>query len=884
MSRIGLTFVLLMISFSAYAQQCGFENYGVITVKVHEQETGAFIHGLQLSLVYGDGEPIKTTANGHDDGILCEEPYLFWENYGDNIPKQVCKFTTLHRTKLEGLGDAYICIAPLQEDVYELNSLMGFNTKKLFAKTNEKLSAALQWHVQIKDANKNNKDVRFKTTLIPLPLHAPINICFNHLQSAIYAGTSSVQQKIIQVSATKDGQFKHKVDMQQCEQYIFVPYYTNPTFSNIHYPDYKPKLEKLAVISDSNMQGIQNDLPLENSRKYYSKGRIEWLNWNNDRIKSNRVFRIPADYKYPNDNGKYMHLYYSFNKSKGLYELDTLLNNKDYIKYNDYNLNVIGIDEILSDNEIKLNIYHLKNAQWQFIKEEITTREGIVKQPLKNDSTEIKEAILTCTRAERNNGMLYQIGQKHELEIVDTFWIKNIGGASTIFKLEYTNHFFVAAQNEKKASINAGDSIAIVYKRTHKPSIINNWLEHNKQIPGLQFFDDYGTINYAEKSLQLSKSYIVDIDYTLPVISETINGIKEEQYVIANFDNSKLLDTTARLHYCILTDSSGLLVAYGKKIGFAKIGEWRKIVRNDKGKVVKYDIEQYDKLLTLSLYNDTIGNCNISTLKLWSIGDFEVSKKDATSLTIGIPFNTVDITITNNKGSVKQSINYTELKEIDELKLYLLKENQLYYHQSNLKIPLDTCNEIFSIIWEPQFYYATDMSKPINTKTHIPIHRNEVLEKYFNEYKKKYPTLKYIIDYDTASRQSKMDFEPRPKSIHFILDLSTCTDVERAAIKERISKDENILHLSRQMQCGSYAKANGTIHIQTSVFSHKLPDDFFKMANSLGFDTKLITGGWQSNYHTITYKSQLLDDEFYKNYNKLCEAFRSFLFYLEIGQ
>jgi hypothetical protein len=300
-----------------------------------------------------------------------------------------------------------------------------------------------------------------------------------------------------------------------------------------------------------------------------------------------------------------------------------------------------------------------------------------------------KQARLVCTEPTKNYGLLKEIRQRNELIVLDTFWIKNIGNTSTTFTLEYANYFFIDGnkENDKIGFIKAGDSIAIYYYRVHKPN--NDWLSDNRTIPGIQYITDYGTVQYDNRSITLASDYLVNVNYTKPEQTIHAYGNTESQYLIQNISKANLADTSFHFYYCIVTDSNGLLKEVGKKMGPSKIGDWLKVIRDDKGKVVKYDHEATNKLLTISLYDDTIGNCNIGTTYLWSHidGNFQNNKIELSFL---IPFNIASFNISNKNGSIRQIINFAELKEIDELKLYLLREGQQYYRSGNIKIPLDT--------------------------------------------------------------------------------------------------------------------------------------------------------------------------------------------------
>jgi hypothetical protein len=85
------------------------------------------------------------------------------------------------------------------------------------------------------------------------------------------------------------------------------------------------------------------------------------------------------------------------------------------------------------------------------------------------------------------------------------------------------------------------------------------------------------------------------------------------------------------------------------------------------------------------------------------------------------------------------------------------------------------------------------------------------------------------------------------------------------------------------MKCDQYSYSNGSISINTDPFMPNLESDFKTKAKTLGFDSEQITSSMQSNHMFMKYKSKIIDDSFYKNYNELCEHYPRYHFYLPLA-
>ncbi|MBL7773677.1 MAG: hypothetical protein JNM95_12510 [Chitinophagaceae bacterium] len=871
MTRILLLSCILfcLLNISGIAQQCGYQNYGILIVKVIDQESGLFVHDLKLSLVFGDDQDVEARTTTLDDNSYCSEPYLFWENKSNSIPNQRCKYTKLFRQSWPTLGNSYLCVVPLESVNYNIASLLGFNKNFYFSRRaalSNKMNAlndSLFWHIRIEGKRK------VETSTIRIPLHAAIDLCGERVNSTNAANNLNIARKTITLIRTKNKQIKLANSLTTCDYFIL------PLHSPVHDEisdsplNTSKGISKILVVHDSDLTITQT---IEPSSEYPFFTDFEFLAWQNERIKKERVFRIleTGTFKEPSPTSRWR--YFHFNKLKRMYEPFTVWNNMDSVRHIDETSIVVGFKSVDSIT----TVYHWNDTGWVSKQLQNNTARNREKR-IESEAMEPKQELLRCESAKRNKPLQY-FEQQTKL-VTDTFWIINYGNTESRIEL-YPSKFysFLNSKNDiRKKDIQPNEKVGIRYQRQFeqetRPTPSANYVKQP-----LEFIDDFCMISYANKSITLSMSYPIVKEGTAIELLNSKELHCKYVYLYSPFP----LPNNTSLEYHVTTDSNGFIKSYGKKLSNGtKIGTWVTTQYNHSGEFLSNSSEQASKILTLHLQNERITTCTTQVVNLWSSYSLPPDtnwSKNANSLTITVLPTISYILISNENGQVQQKIRFNQLEEYSQLSLHLLKPNEAYYSSFGIKIPIKNTEEIYRLNWNAEHIKSleNELSKVhFNYQTDLIQSLNQHLAKL----KKRFPKLSFGCDIQTLTA-TKFN-----KNVNYLqvgnweLNLSECDEKDRIKIKQLLESDTTIASVCYLLDRENHLYSDGQISIKRSSLNPVLSKGFKDTMSLFGFSNYQLNQAFDfGETYRFNYQSKIIDRHFFDQYNQLVEKFPELLF------
>ncbi len=479
------------------------------------------------------------------------------------------------------------------------------------------------------------------------------------------------------------------------------------------------------------------------------------------------------------------------------------------------------------------------------------------------------QAKLACTYATKYLPVQHFINAD-DYVITDTFWIKNIGDIATVLEKETNNYYTVL--NPLKANHNAAmlmpkDSIAIVYKRIYKhekPTSSNyNYV--------IDMYDDVAnrcTLNYDKEKISLCINYKMMHENANVTIEK--DGCKS---IVQKYKSGQVLalPDTVTLNYVVNTYPDGYIKECGKQLSnYKRIGMWAKYEKAQPMQAQQWQQVPNQKLLTISIGNDSLKNCWYELYKGWQVparDSFYKHKKGFIGQ-ITIPYSSIDmsITISSKNGSVKYPLQWHTAQEVEEVRLYLLKENQAYYYSNKIKVPIDT-EDNYRVVFNPFFSNAKF---------------NKL--QYFDKLKSKYPTLQFTLTTDTINKWDRFRNRYIDMPMEYYLNLSACKAIEKEMIKQLITKDTNIILLSKILHTDNEFYAEGTVYINTVPYNPHADTLVINLARKLGFNyMRNASYAIENERIILQYQSKIIDETFIKNYNTLSEQLLQYKTYLQLA-
>ena len=832
-----LLFVCLCIGFNMDAQQCGYENHGAILLNIIDAQTKQTIRGLKVNLSYADGRHVqsvgKTSYNDAKDET-CIEEYFFWENEYNKIKKEVCVYTNLYRRPFPNAGDHYICIVPTREGLIA-KSLLAYHegyTKSEWDRNSEpkfdSTSNMFFMYIHIVDDRKDKINGAYASQLLRIPLAAVIDICKSNLDGN--DGELRNGQKLnpirIELEANNPG-YNTSIQHTAFDRYI-IPYYNSGQVLGRGFEESHTvvQLQKIELYDEKTLQLLQTITEPRQKKLSWGMGAIAFANFYHEMEPYKKGFRIPAELTDKEMREEQRFVYYKWNTSTKLYELDSLLNSKTYTRF-DAKMKRMFATEFEEKNDATISYhYELKDRKWTLLD---TERQENLKPINPIVSNPFLEKKAKCYLDKTYSLKPVQYFKDEEWKVIrDTFWIGNYGNKTAKITVEHNSHFIIPEE------ILPNQKLPIVYKRKF---ISDDRMSNKIYVVPIPFnsVNDYFSIRYNNDERLTGSTNFMIFDN-----SAWVNQLPDGSLNI-NIENGGIKKKIMN------TFPSGFIKEYGEYYmpDKCRIGIWTEVDSSQ-----QYPIQQvqYNKLLNIQVSNADIAKCIITRIG----PDTELVNRSQ----IAVSHSTKSIKVSDGVASAEYKINFDELKQEDGVTLNLIKPNEDYVYNGQFKLPMDFSHQQYKIIFSPEYIYKI-----------LPKERKQVEEHYFDEMLKEFPPLQYY-NIDTA----ESNFRHRKSNDFFmVLDLSRCSAKEKVTILNQLEKDSNIKSVCILSHRGAQFFNDNVIQIP-SFKNHTLDTALAAKAKSFGFTFTNLQSSMSYTLSVFKYKSKIVDKAFFRDYNLMCEA------------
>jgi hypothetical protein len=169
---------------------------------------------------------------------------------------------------------------------------------------------------------------------------------------------------------------------------------------------------------------------------------------------------------------------------------------------------------------------------------------------------------------------------------------------------------------------------------------------------------------------------------------------------------------------------------------------------------------------------------------------------------------------------------------------------------------MDFSHQQYKIIFSPEYIYKMS-----------PKEREQVELHYFDEMLKEFPALLYY-NIDTAESMFK---HRNSNNIFMVLDLSRCSAKEKGSVLKRFEKDSDIKAVCILSQRNAQFFNDNVIQIP-DFKNQTLDTALAAKAKSYGFTFTNLQSSMSYTLSVFKYKSKIVDNAFFRDYNLLCEA------------
>ena len=829
--------VCLCIACNIAAQQCGYEHHGAILLNIIDANTQQPIRGLKVNLSYTDGTHVQSVGKtSYDDAKdkTCIEEFLFWENQSNHIKKEACAYTYLYRQVFPNAGNHYICIVPTRQGLMATSRLAyheGYTKSEWVPHSEPKFDSTSNMffmYIHIVDDRKHKKNGAYASQLLRIPLAAVIDICASNLDGDDGELRNGQKLNPIQVVLkANDPSYKATIEHSAFDRYI-IPYYHSGQVLGRGFEESHTvvQLQKIELYDEKTLQLLQTITEPRQKKLSWRTGAIAFANFYREEEPYKKGFRIPADLTGKEIRENQRFVYYKWNTSTKLYELDTLLNSKYYTRF-DGNTGRMFATEFEEKDDVKISYhYELNDRKWILLDTERHENPKPIHPIISNAIVE-KKAKCYLDKTYSLKPVQYFKDEKEKL-IIDTFWIGNYGNKTAKITVVQNSHFKIPEE------ILPNQKLPIVYQRKF---ISDDRLVNKLYIVPTPFnsVDDGFVIKYDNgETLTGSINYMI-VD-NLAMINQLPDGSLNIH--IENGGNKKKI---------IHTFPSGFLKEYGAYFtpDQCRIGFW---VQVDSSQHTTVNQVQYNKLITIQVANADINTCSVTRIGTES----EIVNRAQ----IAVSPSTKSIKVSNSIASAEYKINFDELKQEDGVTLNLLKPNEDFVYNGQVKLPMDFSHQQYKIIFSPEYIYKM-----------LPQEREQVEQHYFDELLKEFPTLQYY-NIDTAESMFK---HGNSNNIFMVLDISRCGAKEKQTILNRLEKNRDIKAVCILSQRGAQFFNDNQIQIP-DFKNHTLDTALAAKAKSYGFSFTHLQSSMSYTLSVFEYMSKIVDQAFFRDYNLLCEA------------
>jgi len=584
-------------------------------------------------------------------------------------------------------------------------------------------------------------------------------------------------------------------------------------------------LEKAVLYDEASKMILQTICPPPTrSGKTWATGALEFHDfYHNNEVMCFRVPSLPTTA--PADKAKNCYTYYTMSKQTKLYELDTLLTNKQETRFNKETKKMFATDWVDTKEYSIENAYELVDQKWVLVQ---CSKHEKPKAPvpLKNANS----ALCTISQPYKHLPIQY-FDSSGRILIADTIWMANYGNATAKIVL-LDGPYFKAPRR-----IGPNERLPIVYKRTFLRTANMNYRMETATNPYEQILDGV-TILCDSTKLSAGVEYLLINSQAqqFPQVDSSMHFVipykPDERYFVSTFPNKTMKEM-------------GRMSMEGNK----RIGEWTFVDSAE-----KYFIKKvlYTKTLRIGLATEDIAACKI----LLHYGDSVVEMHHSNGK-IEVPRDLKYIRITKDSASVTHKIDFEKMQQYDGVSLALLNPNQPYYYYGPIKYPLDLDHQQYTVRWNPLY---------MNKQGSSPMQQQLARTSYISSLIKRYPNLKY---YNIGGNEDKFHRRSHPE--FYVLDFSSCNLYEKNRIFDLIVADSNITALCVLMSGHAPFFCDGIVYFLDNM-NKQFDSGIIAKAKQFGFDYKGMHASSSYYQHDFQYTSKIIKQDFFAAFNKFCEA------------
>ena len=807
-----LLLLFILIQLEPFAQQCGYDFYYLFVVNVHKKNISDKIPNLKMYLVDESDKPYTAQVSYLENKQWQHktDTLFFWDN-AKAKPRTGSK--PLIRQKFYRVGDYYIVAFDLNGA--ELNDPEKFPLYKL-------------------KIELNNKKNIFENTsqTFHLPLGKAVNICHNHLYDDFnfqQAVTSYDNQtfKPIDIVLNEPEEQPGVVEAEPKNELQYTVRFNYRTIAAISEND-EYILDEAKVYNTQNGK-LHQEIFIPRVSKSFSKERkniVDFIDFYDRDIKEAKDFSVQIDTWRDLDNKVVREKtnFYIFNTQTKKYELDEILSSENDVFYYAPLKKMRRYDYETNTTAKIIYTYQLENKKWVLIDK----NETLFKPKPESRKLTVKE----CIYIKENSHTLplkAVIGTNTKLIVSDTLWVYNTSNDTiNISKVQSaTRDFFSINQT--------------LLPRSKNSLIFNGTLISNSF--------DFITKNF-DCMLTFSDGYMLGLGVYIPTISNNAtvyyNADSTINYAIANPYNS-------RFATAVFTFPDGKLRAKGTvldKDTTIKLGKWDYYKQDTWG----LDEKVYSKSVTLSTVNESYYNdrtkfkINILENKKWKE---PIIEKVSYGLRFYITPETDSIRAFTDTTSYTFELPYKKLPNDIIKQVYLLKPNEPTLVVNGIRMPF--------------YYFENEIDLKFQYQYFKGIYPTKVFDIYFDKLVKQFPTIKAVVISEHTDNYKMHRNVTTQKEVN-IEALST---KERKLFFDYLNQDTSVAFVSYYFSIGqknSRLTCNNEVYAELSINN---TNDFKEAAKKLGFIS--IRPDMGNNKYFLTYKSKLINKEFFEAFEKLSE-------------
>jgi hypothetical protein len=663
MTKFYFILYLLLLALGTTAQEHNLNNYSAIILDVVEQDNGAKVHDLTITLCDADGIDyiFDVPENSKPVNSKLSMPYTFTDCKVDHRKKRTRENSYFKQSYFSAFTNHYVCMVPtftMQNDLlipYRNISVQKgkepiMDIKKIFLYIKIKGKGIKPQIVKIPSTYLYSMaDLGRGTIYKPYPVE-PIIIVVQKDQAVL---GSTKQFDVIQMMISELEEKIGDIDGG-----------VNVGLKSIQLID---------EISGKILQSIPQIGAIYNN-KIVSIGYLKSLTMHfaDDAYKPILVpatLRVKPTVNQPINGDAY--IVYTFDKSAKRYSIDSFLSWPDFIKENNFHQTVIGTSVGQYGKNLINNHYKLQGDAWQWTQSDTNVEKKIAEQPA--PPPQKPKSYCYFEQADKQRPILYFDTSMHQIIMRDTFYLINYGSVDAHLKLNYPSTYF-----EFPKKIKAKEKVPIYYERK-----INNAINYTNEP-----YSNYADALHLEFDSGQVATALTKYDIINNRSQKVINSDNTIIYTL-HLNELEAFETTV--------NTEGLIIASGKRstTDNSKTGQWR-IWNETKG---TYELHQFQKLLFVYLLGE--GDLNKCTIKVVDTnGEAKIiASTSNTNARVYVSASSQKIIISNDSASAEYIIQFDMLEQQETVAMQLLHPDELYYYRGTQKFPINLNPNLYYIKW-----------------------------------------------------------------------------------------------------------------------------------------------------------------------------------------